>query len=84
MGIDVATGVTKLAQSRNDAFSTIDRPNIWEDIRMLNGLFRLYSKLLSLYKIDIRLWRHILPNKPQLGTPSKNYDMELMHNLWNK
>ena len=53
---------------------------------MLIGIFVFYSYLLPLYNLDIRPWRHIFSNQPQLGTLPKNEDMEIMHNTkdyWN-
>ena len=50
---------------------------------MLIGVFSLYSQFLYLYEMDIRPWRYILSNQPQIWTISKKEEMELMENQWN-
>ena len=57
LGINVAEGETQPAQSKNEAFAKLERPNTWGDLRMPIGLFGLYSQFLSLYKLYIRPWR---------------------------
>ena len=56
----VAAGGTQPAQYKNEDFSKLERPNTWEDLHMIIGLFRLYSQLFPLYELDIRPWRYIL------------------------
>ena len=51
---------------------------------MIIGIFVLYIHFLPQYDLDIRPWRWILLNQPQIGTLSKNEDMEMMQNLWNQ
>ena len=59
VGMDVAEDGTQPAQSKNEAFAEIERPNTWGDLRMLIVIFGLYSQFLPLYNLDIRPWRYI-------------------------
>ena len=52
--IDVAAGGTQPEQSKNEAFSKIERPSTWGDLCMLIGILGFYSQLLTLYKMEIR------------------------------
>ena len=54
LGMDVASGVTQPAQSKNEAFSELEQPNKWQDLRMLIGIFGFYIQFLPLYELDIR------------------------------
>ena len=54
--MDVAAGGTQLAQSQNEAFTKLEQPNTWGDLRMLIGIFGFYSQLLPLYELYIRPW----------------------------
>ena len=83
IGMDVAAGVKQPAQSKNEAFSNLERPNTWGDLRILIGVFGLYTQFLPLYEIDIRPWRYILSKQNHPGTLSQKEDMELMHKLCN-
>ena len=53
----MSVGRTHPEHSQNEAFSNIEVPNTSGDLHILIGLFGLYSKLLYLYELDIRLWR---------------------------
>ena len=81
--MDVVSGGTQPAQSKNEAFDKLEKPNTWGDFRMLVGIFGLYSQFLPLYKLDIRPWRYILSNQNQPGILSRKEEMELMQNTWN-
>ena len=83
VGMDVAAGATQPAQSKNEAFVDLERPNTWGDLHMLIGVFGFYRQFLTLYDLDIIPWRYIFSNKSQPGTLSKKEEMELMQNLWN-
>ena len=78
----MAEGGTQPAQSKNEAFSKIERPNTWGNLRMLIGLFVFYCQFFPLYYLDIRTWRYIFLKQNQLGTIFKEEYMPLMHNLW--
>ena len=69
--MDVAAGGTQLAQSQNEAFTKLEQPNTWGDLRMLIGIFGFYSQLLPLYELYIRPWVYILSNQNQPGTLSQ-------------
>ena len=56
----MAADGTQPAQSKNEAFAKLERPNTWEDLRILIGIFGFYSQLLFIYKLDIRPWIYIL------------------------
>ena len=75
-------GETQPVQSKSEDFSKLEQPNTWGDLRMLIGIFGLYSQFLNLYEMDIIPWRYTLSNQPQLGTLSQKGEMELMKNLW--
>ena len=81
--MDVLAGGTQPAQSQNETFSGLDRPNTWGDLHMLIGVFGFYSQLLTLYEIYIIPWKYILSNQSQPGTISQKEEIELMQNLWN-
>ena len=49
---------------------------------MIIGIFGLYIQVLTLYELDIRPWRYILSNYPQIVTLPQKKDMELTQNLW--
>ena len=53
----VEAGGTKLAQSKNEAFDKLERPNTWGDLRMIIGIFRFYIQFFPLYELEIRPWR---------------------------
>ena len=65
------SSVTQPAQSKNKAFYKLEQPGTWGDLCTLIGIFGLYSHFLPLYELDIRPWRYIFLNQPQLGTLSK-------------
>ena len=69
VGMYIAAVGTQPAQSKNQAFEKIERPNTWRDLRMLIGVFGFYNPFLPLYNLYIRPWRYILLNHPQPGTP---------------
>ena len=48
LGMDVAEGGTQPAQSKNKTFYQPEKPNTGVDLRMLIGIFGLYSKFFSL------------------------------------
>ena len=77
----VAAGGTKYAQSQNEAFSKLERPDTWGYLRILIGIFGLYSQFLLLYELDITPWRYVFSDKPQPGTRYQKEEMELMQNL---
>ena len=79
----MASGGTQPAQSKNEAFEKLERPNTLADLCMLIGIFGFYSQFLPLYDLDIKPWRYNLLNQPQPGTLSQKEEMELMQNLWN-
>ena len=81
VGMDVAEDGTEPTQSKNEAFAKLEQSTIWGDLRMLIDIFGSYINFLPLYEMDIRTWRYILSNQPQLETLSKNEEMELMQNL---
>ena len=60
VGMDVAEDGTQPAQSKNEAFAKIERPNTWGDLLMLIGLFGFYSQFFPLHDLEIRPWRYIL------------------------
>ena len=53
----VEAGETQYAQSKNEAFSNIEQPKTLGGIRMIVGIFGLYSHFLPLYEMDIRPFR---------------------------
>ena len=57
--MDVASGGTQPAQSKNEAFTKIDRQNTWGYIRMLIGIFVFYRQFLPLYELYIIPWRYV-------------------------
>ena len=69
--MDVALYGTQPAQSKNKDFSDLEQPNRWGDLRMIIGVFRFYSQLLSLYDLYIRPWSYILLKQTQPGTLSQ-------------
>ena len=71
VGMEMASGGTQPAQSQNETFTKLERPNTWLGLRMLIGVFGLYIHLLTLYELYIRILRYILLNHPQLGTLSQ-------------
>ena len=81
--MDLVAGGTKPAQSKNEAFAKIERPNTWGDLHMLIGIFGFYSQFLTLYEMDISICRYIFSNQPQPGTLYQKEEIELMQNLWN-
>ena len=72
IGMNVAAGGTQLAQSKNEAFSNLEQPNIWGELHMIIGLFGFYRQFLPLYKLDVRPCRYILSKHPQPRTLSQN------------
>ena len=49
VGMDVKAGETQPAQSKNEAFAKLERPNTWEDLGILIGIFGFYIQFLPLY-----------------------------------
>ena len=79
----VEAGGTKLAQSKNEAFDKLERPNTWGDLRMIIGIFRFYIQFLPLNDLETIPWRYIWSNQPQPGALSQKEEMELMKKIWN-
>ena len=79
--MDVAAGVTQPANSKNELLSKIYLPNAWRDLRILIGLFVLYSQLLTLYHLEIKPWRYIFIKTAPTRKISQKEEIELMHNL---
>ena len=69
--MDMEVGGTQPSHSKNEAFSKLERQNTWGDLRMLIGIFELYSQFLPLYDMDIRPWRYIFLKQTQPGTLSQ-------------
>ena len=84
VGMDVAAGGTKPAQSKSDTFAKLGKPHTWGDLRMIIGMFGFYSKFLPLYELDIKPWRHILSRQPPPGELSAQEENKLMDKLWGK
>ena len=80
--MDVAVGGIQHAHSKNEAFSELNRPNIWGDLHIRIGVFGSYRQFLPLYEMYIITWRYILSKHPKPGKLYKKKYMELMHNLW--
>ena len=43
LGMEVAAGGTKYKQSKNEAFSKLEKPNTWGDLHMIIGILGFYS-----------------------------------------
>ena len=71
LGMYVAAGGTKPSNPKNEVFANLYQPNTRGDIRMIIGIFGLYSQLFPLYDLDIRPWRYIFSKYPQAGKFSK-------------
>ena len=56
VGMGVSAG-ERPCTLKKKSFENIYQPNTWGDIRMLIGIFGLYSPFLPLYDLEIRLWR---------------------------
>ena len=76
--MDVEESGTQSAQSQNEYFYKLERPNTWGYLCMIIGVFGSYRNLLLLYELDIIPWRYILPNQPQTGILSQKEEMELI------
>ena len=53
LGMGVAAGGTQPAQSKNEAFTKLERPNTWGDLCMIIELFGFYRNFLPLDDLDI-------------------------------
>ena len=62
--MDVAESGTQPAHSKNEAISKIEQRNTWEDLRMIIGIFGLYSQFLPLYDLDIIPWSYNFQKHP--------------------
>ena len=69
--MDVAAGGTQPAQSKSGAFFKIESPNTGGYLRILIGIFGVYSQFLPLYELYVIPWGYILSKQPQLGSLSK-------------
>ena len=62
--MDIAESGTQPAHSKNEVFSKIEQRNTWEDLRMIIGIFGLYSQFLPLYDLDIIPWSYNFQKHP--------------------
>ena len=64
VGVDILSDGNTPASSKNDAFSSLDPPLTFSDIRMLIGMFGFYSLWIPWFEKRVRGWRAVLRKAP--------------------
>ena len=83
--IDVASGGSQPEHYKNDTLDNIDRPNTWDNVHIIIGLFGFYIHYLLLYELGIWPWRYILSKQPltrkTISKVLNKYNVETMDDI---
>jgi hypothetical protein len=82
VGVDIMKEGNSPAKSKYDAIDSLERPELFTDLRMLIGMIGFYRHWVPLYEERIGPYRDIMKQAPNPGTSSNEEEATLLRTLW--